>query len=242
MNAPRSPRPSALVWSSHFIPRRFGSASRRGQDLGYCPFESALAFLSLSEINGPRQASRVDRNLDVSLRQRNRDPVLAAGLTRLGRRVSPRGHLAGAIHAASRSSCGRQSAGAAEKMAQLEARPVARISHVGGLARKRYVSTSKRRAQGTDLCNKVSVCNNDLLHAPIATKIAFCSRPASQSASRCKTLHRSRLDKTGGGRLLCRCPPLFYLVRLMGLESRGNRWFSTGTESGPHVRQSTRST
>jgi len=60
-------------------------------------------------------------------------------------------------------------------MAQLEARPVARISHVGGLARKRYVSTSKRRVQGTDLCNKVSVCNNDLLHAPIATQIAFCS-------------------------------------------------------------------
>jgi len=37
-------------------------------------------FLSLSEINGPRQASRVDRNLDVSLRRRNRHPVFAAGL------------------------------------------------------------------------------------------------------------------------------------------------------------------
>jgi hypothetical protein len=41
-------------------------------------------LLSLSEINGPRQASGVDRNLDVSLRRRNRHPVLAPGLTLWG--------------------------------------------------------------------------------------------------------------------------------------------------------------
>jgi hypothetical protein len=95
------------AWDLHlYVVKTFGNARSS--------LRSPL-FLSLSEINGPRQASRVDRNLDVSLRRRNRHPVLAAGLTRLGRRVSPRGHLAGAIHAASRSGCGRQSAGAAEK-------------------------------------------------------------------------------------------------------------------------------
>src|SRR5215470_1084982 len=91
------------------------------------------------------------------------------------------------------------------------------------------------------LCNKVSVCNNDLLHAPIATQIAFCSGLHHNRPRDVKCyigVGWIRLE-AGGCFVAAR---FFYLVRLVGLESRGDRWFSTGTESGPHVRQSTRST
>lgn len=63
---------------------------------------------------------------------------------------------------------------AAKKMAQLGARPVARISHIWGLALKRYVSTSERRAQGKDLCNKVAVRSSDLLHSRVEMQIDIC--------------------------------------------------------------------
>jgi len=124
-------------------------------------------------------------------------------------------------------------------MAQLEARPVARISHVGDLPasatfpHQRDARKGRIVQQGFCLQQRFVACS-------YCDANCFLLRPASQSASRCEMLHRSRLDKTGGGRLLCRCPPLFYLVRLMGLESRADRWFSTGTESGPHVRQSSK--
>jgi len=46
--------------------------------------------------------------------------------------------------------CGRSTC--CEKMAQLAARPVARTSRFGGLARKRHVSTLERGAQVARLC------------------------------------------------------------------------------------------
>ena len=55
-------------------------------------------------------------------------------------------------------------------MAQLEARPVARISHMGTCpqALRSHIKEARTR---DEFRNKISVCNNDVLHTCVATQI-----------------------------------------------------------------------
>ena len=87
-----------------------------------------------------------------------------------------------------RLACGRSTC--CEKMAQLAARPVARTSRFGGLARKRHVSTLERGAQVARLC-ATGFAFATTIGCVVALEMQFDLRSSQYHTARprCNTLH-----------------------------------------------------